>query len=83
LRAFFNPLLVVVALDSYFGRRAGVYFRIFRGCQNGVDNWICFFSEYAWLISPFLSIQLGTIGRAKRKVDEMQKVIAESRRAGH
>jgi large subunit ribosomal protein L36e len=28
-------------------------------------------------------IQLGTIGRAKAKVDEMQKVIAEARRAGH
>ncbi|KAL1987661.1 hypothetical protein VTN96DRAFT_2902 [Rasamsonia emersonii] len=27
--------------------------------------------------------RLGTIGRAKRKVDEMQKIIAESRRAGH
>lgn len=27
--------------------------------------------------------QLGTFGRAKRKVDEMTKVIAESRRAGH
>ncbi|KAL1972384.1 hypothetical protein VTN31DRAFT_6798 [Thermomyces dupontii] len=26
--------------------------------------------------------RLGTIGRAKRKVDEMQKIIAESRRAG-
>lgn len=28
----------------------------------------------------FLFLQLGTFGRAKRKVDEMQKVIAESRR---
>ena len=28
-------------------------------------------------------IQLGTMGRAKRKVDEMQKVIAEARRAAH
>lgn len=28
-------------------------------------------------------VQLGTIGRAKAKVDEMQKVIAEARRAGH
>ncbi|EKG14996.1 Ribosomal protein L36e [Macrophomina phaseolina MS6] len=27
--------------------------------------------------------QLGTFGRAKRKVDEMTKVIAEARRAGH
>ncbi|KAJ8108114.1 hypothetical protein OPT61_g8392 [Boeremia exigua] len=27
--------------------------------------------------------RLGTFGRAKRKVDEMSKVIAESRRAGH
>jgi large subunit ribosomal protein L36e len=27
--------------------------------------------------------QLGTFGRAKRKVDELQRVIAESRRAGH
>ncbi|KAF3481660.1 60S ribosomal protein L36 [Arthroderma uncinatum] len=27
--------------------------------------------------------RLGTLGRAKRKVDDMQKVIAESRRAGH
>ena len=27
--------------------------------------------------------QLGTFGRAKRKVDELQGVIAESRRAGH
>jgi len=27
--------------------------------------------------------RLGTMGRAKRKVDEMQKVIAEARRAAH
>jgi hypothetical protein len=27
--------------------------------------------------------QLGTFGRAKRKVDELQRVIAESRRATH
>ncbi|KAI9800562.1 MAG: 60S ribosomal protein L36 [Piccolia ochrophora] len=27
--------------------------------------------------------RLGTFGRAKRKVDELQRVIAESRRAGH
>jgi large subunit ribosomal protein L36e len=27
--------------------------------------------------------QLGTFGRAKRKVDEMTNYIAESRRAGH
>ncbi|KAK4162156.1 60S ribosomal protein L36 [Cladorrhinum sp. PSN259] len=27
--------------------------------------------------------KLGTFGRAKRKVDELQRVIAESRRAGH
>ena len=27
-------------------------------------------------------LQLGTFGRAKRKVDELQRVIAESRRAG-
>lgn len=27
--------------------------------------------------------QLGTFGRAKRKVDDMTNVIAESRRAGH
>jgi large subunit ribosomal protein L36e len=27
--------------------------------------------------------RLGTFGRAKRKVDELQLVIAESRRAGH
>lgn len=27
--------------------------------------------------------QLGTFGRAKRKVDELQRVIAESRRVGH
>ncbi|KAK2748281.1 60S ribosomal protein L36 [Myotisia sp. PD_48] len=27
--------------------------------------------------------RLGTLGRAKRKVDEMQNIIAESRRAGH
>jgi len=27
--------------------------------------------------------RLGTFGRAKRKVDEMTKVITESRRAGH
>ncbi|KAK2753600.1 60S ribosomal protein L36 [Arachnomyces sp. PD_36] len=27
--------------------------------------------------------RLGTFGRAKRKVEEMQNVIAESRRAGH
>lgn len=30
-----------------------------------------------------LSLQLGTFGRAKKKVDELQGVIAESRRAGH
>ena len=30
-----------------------------------------------------LKLQLGTFGRAKRKVDELQGVIAESRRAGH
>lgn len=34
-----------------------------------------------WLTNPVL--QLGTFGRAKRKVDELQGVIAESRRAGH
>lgn len=33
------------------------------------------------LVSNSLS-QLGTFGRAKRKVDEMQKVIAEARRTG-
>ena len=27
--------------------------------------------------------QLGTFGRAKRKVEEMTNIIAESRRAGH
>ncbi|KAI9704301.1 MAG: 60S ribosomal protein L36 [Candelina mexicana] len=27
--------------------------------------------------------RLGTFGRAKRKVDELQRVIAEARRAGH
>ncbi|KAH0542249.1 60S ribosomal protein L36 [Glutinoglossum americanum] len=27
--------------------------------------------------------RLGTFGRAKRKVDELQRVIAESKRAGH
>ncbi|KAF2456720.1 ribosomal protein L36e [Lineolata rhizophorae] len=27
--------------------------------------------------------RLGTFGRAKRKVDEMTKIIAEARRAGH
>lgn len=27
--------------------------------------------------------QLGTFGRAKKKVDELQRVIAESRRTGH
>lgn len=27
--------------------------------------------------------RLGTFGRAKSKVDELQRVIAESRRAGH
>lgn len=27
--------------------------------------------------------QLGTFGRAKRKVDEMSQIIAEARRAGH
>lgn len=27
--------------------------------------------------------QLGTLGRSKRKVDELQRVIAEARRAGH
>jgi len=30
-----------------------------------------------------LEKQLGTFGRAKRKVDELQRVIADSRRAGH
>ncbi|KAH7131992.1 60S ribosomal protein-like protein L36 [Dendryphion nanum] len=33
--------------------------------------------------SKLTSQQLGTFGRAKRKVDEMTKIIAESRRAGH
>lgn len=28
-------------------------------------------------------LQLGTFGRAKKKVDELQGVIAESRRTGH
>jgi large subunit ribosomal protein L36e len=28
-------------------------------------------------------LQLGTFGRAKRKVEEMNNVIQESRRAGH
>jgi large subunit ribosomal protein L36e len=32
------------------------------------------------LTIPF---QLGTFSRAKGKVEEMQRVIAESRRAGH
>ncbi|KAI5290780.1 hypothetical protein KEM54_000476 [Ascosphaera aggregata] len=36
----------------------------------------------AELIAMVTSAALGTFGRAKRKVDEMQKVIAESRRAG-
>lgn len=27
--------------------------------------------------------QLGTFGRAKRKVDELQGVLAEAKRAGH
>jgi large subunit ribosomal protein L36e len=30
-----------------------------------------------------MDLQLGTFGRAKAKVDELQRVIAESRRAGH
>lgn len=30
-----------------------------------------------------LSLQLGTFGRAKKKVDELQRVIAEARRTGH
>ena len=30
-----------------------------------------------------MKVQLGTFGRARRKVDEMTKVIAEARRAGH
>lgn len=33
--------------------------------------------------ADFTYFQLGTFGRAKRKVDELQGVIAESRRAGH
>ena len=32
---------------------------------------------------PIDKKQLGTFGRAKAKVDELQRVIAESRRAGH
>ena len=31
----------------------------------------------------WFELQLGTFGRAKRKVDELQGVIAESRRTGH
>jgi large subunit ribosomal protein L36e len=30
----------------------------------------------------FHHLQLGTFGRAKRKVDELQRVIAEARRTG-
>jgi hypothetical protein len=33
-------------------------------------------------MADILSFQLGTFGRAKRKVDELQRVIAESRRVG-
>jgi hypothetical protein len=33
-------------------------------------------------MADILSLQLGTFGRAKRKVDELQRVIAESRRIG-
>ena len=35
------------------------------------------------LLTLMACLQLGTFGRAKRKVDELQGVIAESRRAGH
>ena len=34
------------------------------------------------IIELMSSLQLGTFGRAKRKVDELQGVIAESRRTG-
>lgn len=36
-----------------------------------------------WMNASLTIMQLGTFGRAKRKVDEMTKIIAESRRAGH
>ena len=35
------------------------------------------------LMSILTHLQLGTFGRAKAKVDELQTVIAESRRTGH
>ena len=41
-----------------------------------------FHSDWAWMVAK-QTLQLGTFGRAKRKVDELQGVIAESRRAGH
>lgn len=31
----------------------------------------------------WLDLQLGTFGRAKAKVEDLQRVIAEARRAGH
>ena len=41
------------------------------------------FMQDSWGFGADLGEQLGTFGRAKRKVDELQGVIAESRRAGH
>ena len=39
--------------------------------------------HWSWHARKLTNSQLGTFGRAKAKVDELQRVIAESRRAGH
>lgn len=42
-----------------------------------------FLPNHIKLLTFWGVLQLGTFGRAKRKVDELQRVIAESRRAAH
>lgn len=36
-----------------------------------------------WRVANNSALKLGTFGRAKKKVDELQRVIAESRRTAH
>jgi hypothetical protein len=48
-----------------------LFFRSISGALSSIFNMVRFYS------------QLGTLRRAKRKVDELTTVIAEQRRAGH
>lgn len=52
-------------------------------CAGRGGGCICVGLAYFYGQSTNILLQLGTFGRAKRKVEEMQNVIAESRRAGH